>query len=247
MNGVLNLQWLGRFGNNCFQYCFGRAFAEKYDLAFRTDPWEGELIFGIQHERPVPSEIGPTLDENTLDADSGDFPSAFTYRSYSQHQKCLIYTRKQAREWLKWKPEVASVLAAELFPPSELLAHRRVGDYPGYGYPVVSACSYLDCCVQYGLDKTKLRWITEESPTKNPMPSVSDWVADFWRMCHCKTLLRGNSSFSYWAGVLGNADVYAPVIEGKPGGVEQDFPFVPGNWPRFNTQGFLTDLHLAEG
>jgi len=238
MNGVVQLQHLGRFGNNLFAYAFARAYAEKHNCAFRTDPWEGEQIFDIAHERP--QERLPMKDENTLvDGDVN-----FTYRSYSQCQRCVgTYTRAQVRQWLKFKPHIADALG--VLKPEELLAHQRLTDYRGYQFPCVSRQSYLDACDEFGLDKSKLTFVSDEHPTHLPGP-WPDFLPDFWRLCHAKVLLRGNSSFSWWAAVLSDADVYAPIIEGKPGGAERDYPFVHSNHPRFNTQGFLTDLHMPE-
>lgn len=237
MKGVVNLQFMGRFGNCAFQYCFMRAYAEKHNLAFRTDPWDGEAIFDIQHERPT--EEFPVKDENTLvDGETG-----FTYRSYSQQQKCLIYTRADVRRWLKFKPHIEDALG--ILKPEELLAHRRVGDYPGYMFPTLSERSYRIACREFGLDESSLKFVTEETQTLLPGP-WPEFLPDFWRLSHCKTLLRGNSSFSWWATTLGHGEVFSPVIEGQPGGVERDYPFVRGNHPRFNSAAFLTDLHLAE-
>jgi len=235
--GRIHASFQGRFGNCAFTYCFARAFAEKHDLELTTDPWSGEDVFDIPLARG--SDDLPRRDENTIQ----DTDTNIVFRSYAQQQKCLIYSRADVRRWLKFKPHIEDAMG--VLKPEELLAHRRVGDYPGYQYPVISQSSYIEACRQFGLDENKLKFITEEEPTLLPGP-WPDFLPDFWRLSHCKTLLRGNSSFSWWAATLGHGEVYSPVIEGKPGGVETDYPFVKGNHPRFNSAAFLTDLHLRD-
>jgi len=236
--GVIHCCPIGRFGNALFQFAFCKAYAEKHDLKLVMDPWDGERVFDIAIDRPTNYAL-PDRDENSL----VDGEINFRYRSYSQQQKCLIYSRADVRRWLKFKPHIEDAMG--VLKPEELLAHRRVGDYPGYMFPCLSANSYLLACRQFGLDENKLKFITEEEPTLLPGP-WPDFLPDFWRLSHCNTLLRGNSSFSWWAATLGHGEVYSPVIEGKPGGVETDYPFVKGNHPRFNSAAFLTDLHLRD-
>ena len=135
----------------------------------------------------------------------------------------------------------------EIFKPDEVLAHRRIGDYPGAGFPVVSLDSYIKCAVKFGYDPEKIWWITEENPTDHVMLRGDlGFLPDFIRMMRSKVLLRGNSTFSYWAGVLGDCKVYSPLIKGRnlAGGREQDVEFIEGNWPAPSDFDFVSDLHL---
>jgi hypothetical protein len=149
------------------------------------------------------------------------------------------------REWFKLRPEYAKFLT--LYNPDSLLAHRRVGDYPGTGFVVVSEQSYRDAASNFGYDPASISWVTEETPTFIPaIPPEFSFLSDFIRMMRCKALFRGNSTFSWWAATLGNAKVYAPIIKGKCGGMEHDCEFVEGNWPQMAELDFLSDLHLKE-
>ena len=236
---VIACQFLGRLGNTLFQYAFARAFAELRGLTLQTDPWVGQKIFEI-NDPPIDHNY-PVVDEFTINLNSKDV----TFRSYAQQDDCLIYTREQARKWFTFRPEIVSELKATLPTYDFVVGHRRVGDYAGYGYPVVSLKSYQDQCEKLGHQRDYLRMVTEETAFHHPkFQGEMACVPDFFRLTQPPVLLRGNSSFSWWAAVLSDARVYSPVIEGKVGGVEHDCEFVEGNWPRMANLHFTTDLHL---
>jgi len=89
--------------------------------------------------------------------------------------------------------------------------------------------------------------VSDEIPGKDPfLPDTMSFLPDFYRLMNAPILFRSNSSFSYWAAVLGdNNVVFAPIIEGLEGGREHDrVPFVVGNRPRISMHDFCTDLHL---
>jgi len=217
---------VGRFGNQLFIYAHGRAWCDKNGYELITSPWIGERIFSIDPTR----RLSPDQCDNVL---SG----------YFQDQGSLIYTRQDVKKWFRFKPEIWSIISE--YPHEHTLAHRRVGDYLGYGYPVVSKNSYIKACKQFGLVEPV--WITEENPSKHPqLYGELSFIPDFARMMRCENLLRGNSTFSWWASTLGNARTFSPIIDGVTGGKESDCQFVEGNHPKFVEFDFVTDLHLPE-
>jgi len=237
---VVAVSMMGRFGNNCFQYAFARAYAEKHGHEFQCDHWDGEKIFQLD-DKPIVTTTGlKPRDENNIVDGEGDI----IIRSYCQQQKCLIYTKSQVREWFKFQEWVSKELAgAPLF--FSALAHRRVGDYVGYGYPSVSLKSYQDKFSELGINDYFI--CTEEEPIVAPgLPEEYSFLPDFYCMAHADVLLRGNSTFSWWAATLNrHGKIYSPVMDGCVGGKEHDVSFVEGNWPRFTSNlDFVTDLHL---
>jgi hypothetical protein len=52
-------------------------------------------------------------------------------------------------------------------------------------------------------------------------------VNDFFLMMKCKNLFRANSTFSWWAATLGDAQVFSPVVGQRTGWL--DVEFVEGN------------------
>lgn len=230
---TLNAHLIGRLGNQMFQYAYARALTERLgpDVELRTNSWPGQKIFeGVSEwgEWPMTTDGFRLID------------------GYRQCQRDLIYTRADARRWFKLKPEFEDWARHWVTAPA--YAHRRVGDYASCGYVVVSMESYLMKAMSLGLCseiyERGFSLVTEEEPWPDsdlPYP----WLADFLRLMHAPILLRGNSSFSWWAAALGNGEVWSPVIDDLEGGKEQDCKFVKGNWPKMcNLDGF-TDLHLA--
>ena len=223
---------IGRFGNKLFQYAYARAFAERYGHEVRTGNWEGCDLFGLpMHE--VPPGL-PTEDESTIARTNRDC----MLHSYCQSQYCVsLYSRTQAREWFTFLPEVLDLYPVE---PYEIVAHRRVGDYVGSGYPVISYRAVHAAVEMYYPDRG------------DEVHVVSDdfehaWMPDFLTMMRAPILFRGNSSFSWWAAVLGHGIVYSPVIDGLVGGQEHDkVPYVRGNHPRLAELPGVEELRLRE-
>lgn len=220
--------FIGRFGNNLFQYAYARKFAEEAGAALLTDQWSGEQVFDINHERPNGQPNLVRLSEN-----------------YRQRQEDLIYSRADVKAWLKFKPAVQALLEQNVH-PVRVASHRRSGDYHGYGYPTVSRQSYRMAFDRFGIDHSDVVWITEEEPLR--VPGLPDYLPDFYRIMTAEVVFRGNSTFSWWAVTLGNAKkVYAPVIENLEGTKDHDgVLFVEGNWPRCAAIPACTDLHLRE-
>jgi hypothetical protein len=239
VSGFVQLSFQGRFGNQMFQYAHARGYAERNGLELRTWPWVGERIFEIAHAH----EIVPNLERHT-EKTSGGKPN-IELRGYFQNQESLIYTRDDCRRWFTFRPEIRDAL--EKLPPAECetVAHRRLGDFVGYGYPVVSLKSYDDFTSRMGHYRYTL--VTDDAPTQAAgFTGELDFLPDFFKLMRAAFLLRGNSSFSYWAAVLSNARVFSPVIDGKVGGREHDCDFVMGNWPRLANLAFVSDLFLPE-
>ena len=232
---------MGRFGNQMFTVAFCKAFAEQHDLEFQCDPWIGQKVFGL-NDPPIDEQFftgKPQLCENTIQPDSKDV----LYRSYSQQQKCLIYTRRDCKRWFKFSEEIENKLSN--YEPAFCAAHRRCGDYAGYGYPVVSEISYPKAAAHFNVELPTM--ISDES---SPYPRWSGElkdIVDFYMLSKAAILFRGNSTYSWWAATLSHAKVYAPVMTGCEGGKENHVLFTEGNWPAFRTDlPFLTDLHLPE-
>ncbi len=233
----------GRFGNQLFQYVFARAYAKRFGAELLCGPWIGEKIFQISNCRPPPSDLGfPRRNEKTLQ----DSETEIELRGYFQDQNSVsFYTRENVRDWLAFRPEIKAKLDRIQFTDDRCVAHRRVGDYAGYGYPVVSLKSYHDFLTRFGA--WSCTFITEENPWRDKeFVGELEFLPDFYRMMRAEVLFRGNSSFSWWASALGNARTFSPIVSGLKGGQEHHCSFVEGNWPRFCNLDFCTDLHLSE-
>jgi len=244
-NGNFNLHHLGRFGNMLFAYCFARGYCERYGFELHTDPWPGERLFCIDHPR-CRGDL-ERKDENTIILGEGNI----SYRSYSQRQKCAnFYTLEKLRHWLRFRPNVEAALQTLIPAPTTVVAHIRRGDYAGYGYPLVSEASYRACCKDIGVEQKHLLLVAEESAATHPdFTGELAFMPDFFRMAKAKTLLRANSSFSFWAGAIVEAHggrVFSPVIDGLSGGGEHDVKFIAGNGARIADLDFVNPIVIPE-
>lgn len=251
---VLVLSPQGRFGNQCIQWLFAKGWAEAHGYELRHEPFIGERVFEIDGVRPDARPVHRVNEDELCElaalAREQDHPPVLDYefRGYAQTQRSAeFYTKRQAQAWLrvrdKWSPALNRMLAHH---PDVIVGHRRVGDYAGYGYPIVSEASYRGACRKFGFDGNQLHMLTEENPTAHAgLPDDLSFLADFYRLMTAPTLLRGNSSFSWLAALLGNGLVLSPVIDGLEGGKEHDCRFVAGNWPKFANLDFVEDLHVS--
>lgn len=238
---VITANLLGRFGNQAMQYCFARAYAEQHGCEFQCEPWLGQRIFQL-NDKPISKKL-PRRSE--IDLKDGELD--INFYGYAQSQRCMIYTKKQAQQWFKLKPEIAEILERWRPEDDSVIAHRRTGDYMGYGYVQVSKKSYYNACKKFGLDAMALRFVSDESPGQHlDLPDELEFLPDFYRLMKASILLRGNSTFSWFAGLLSDAEIYSPVIDGLKGGQEHDCEFVKGNHPKFCNLSFITDLHIKE-
>lgn len=245
---TINFRPPGLFlGNTLFSYAHARGYAERHGYRLHCAPWVGQKIFQLD-DPPIETNFTRRTEFNVVAGESD-----IEFYSYAQSQAALTYTRTQARSWFKLRPEIFYLLnqytPKMMASGAEWVAHRRVGDYPGYGYVVPSINSYLTFCLKRSVSVHSLRWVTEEMPTLLPeLTGELRMLPDFWVMMNAANLIRGNSTFSWWAHVLSvdpAQKIFAPVIQGLEGGVEREVDFVEGNWPRFANLEFVTDLHLA--
>jgi len=235
----LNLRPIGRFGNTLFQYAFAKAYCEKYDAILHCDPgWIGYRIFNLTD--PVPECVFTGVS----DSDDKPYNKDADYSGYAQCQAAMLYTKEQVRGWFSFKDEIFQCL--KLLNHEQILAHRRVGDYASCGYPVVSEQSYYGACIKFGIDSADLVFVIEEKPSVlECLPNDLSWLADFYRLMNADVLLRGNSSFSWWAAMLNKeGTILSPVIERSIGGFENNVEFVDGNYPRLANLEFVTDLYV---
>lgn len=222
---TLNLQMMGRTGNQMFQYAHAKALAERDGLELRTPRWVGEKIFQIE----------PTAEPDY----SGQYLSG-----YFQNQHSAIYTQTQVRAWFKFQPWVHELLGHLKPAADSIVGHLRRGDFHGYGYPIPNLQSYYNCCHKFGLDVTKLCFVLEECPTKiGGLTDEFDFLPDFYIMCHAATLLRANSTYSWWASVIGGARTFCPDIDEAPSG-ECLVEFEEGNHKKMFTGENFTDIVL---
>ncbi len=226
---TVRLESLGRFGNLLFQVSHALKFCELGGHELRMPEWVGERIFTLDGYKPK----------------RPDGTEDIVLSGYFQNQESLIYSRADCRRWFALRPEIQTI-AWKFFWPGPVVHYRR-GDYAAAGYPLISRKSVRAAMVQIGINETAIE-VSDEGPKDTLyFPAELSFVPDFLTLMQAPLLFRANSSFSWWAGVLGHGKVFSPVITGLAGGVEHDeVPFVEGNHSRLAELPGITELHLRE-
>lgn len=230
----------GGFGNRLCKYAFARAYARRVGATLRTTPWQGQQIFEIDDP---PMTVGALPKVNTYYFPDWDGVTDVAVEGDPQHQKHLIYSRTDARAWFKFRPNILELL--EPVPPFPVAAHLRWGDFVRHdGFIPITKQSYEATCAAHGI-AGPIRFVCEEDPIIVPgieggyrwkgrksddVPGLG-FLPDFVALMRAEVLLRGPSTFGWWAAVLGdNRRVFSPDQRGIPhDGSFQRVPFVEGN------------------
>jgi hypothetical protein len=240
----------GRFGNSLFQYVFARSYAESIgaELEIPQD-WVGRRIFKDINERSISRSL-PKTELDKIPGRRCDI-DLFGYFQYIEAFKFLSLNKIKA--WLKFQDRWENLfLSSEKY----IAAHLRRGDYVSTFsniFCIVSDMSYKNACHKFSLNYNEIVWVSDERSRYNEMASAEgiDFLPDFFILKNSTHLLRSNSTFSWWAGTLGNAKIYSPLVEDKVGHCDVDF--VEGNWPRLIDKknnhpkhGEPGDFHIPE-
>lgn len=226
MISISKLGKSGRFGNQLFQYIFAKRISELNGVQLSTPQWIGQEIFENINETDLgEAKINMPWDEFSLKGKS------YNLQGYFQAQRHVdLWSREYAKSIFKIKPEIKELLWTPKTP--YITCHRRLGDYAStYNnhFCIVSKESYQAKLQELNLDYEVI-WVSEESPNRNDkLPASLEFLQDFWILMNADILLRGNSTFSWWAGALGTPKIFSPLVKNLTG--HQDVSFVEGNWP----------------
>ena len=249
MNGVVTCRPPGCYlGNSSMSYLHARAHAERVGAELQMDAWIGEKVFDVPINRITPENANlPVRSEMDLRPDETNV----CIRGYAQRQEAMIYTRTQARAWLKLSHSWAFVMPENHPLPNydAVIAHRRVGDFAGPNslWPIVSeACIVKFVRSNAALAHRKIEIVCPETEDAKHLPAELHFLPDFYRLVHSEFLIRGNSSFSWLAALIGKASyVWSPRIDGLSSGMEHDVDFELGNHCKLGNFDLCSDLHVA--
>jgi hypothetical protein len=250
---ILQLRFIGGIGNMLHQYAAARKHAETNGATLEVGPdmWVGAKIFGfndppwsrsdLQEVNDGCGGMGPSLEPGQVNVRVG---------GYFQTQRWVgTLSRAELKRWFviqqKWLDAVPPL------PLNYLAAHVRQADYIGHPcFCNVTEESYIKACEEHNLSIRDLIWVKQDTPRRVWLFENMEfpYLADFVTLMKARVILRANSSFSWWAAVLSDAEVYSPVVGDMNGW--QTVPFVKGNHPRIahpNRVGVqVDDLYLPE-
>lgn len=227
---VIARRFHDRAGNQLFQWAHAKAYATAYNCELQTDPWWGQRVFGL-NDKPIAKELPKRAD---MDAENWSGETNIEITGWCLHQKCMIYSRAQAKKWLQFEPEIADAVSG--VPAYEVAYHVRWGDFQTMAeFIAISHQSYERAFQEFtpdfhNLPKMICAWDSHRSPMLEN--AGLGWLPDFVAMMRAVHLFRANSTFSWWAATLGdNARVFSPRLNGitPQAHAFQNVPFVEGN------------------
>lgn len=214
---MVTVDYLGRTGNNIFQYVFARMLAEKNGLYLNAEWPHPEFV---QFSEPAPGtkvdgewlEIRDTYsDSHNQDWLEHNFAGQRIHlHGFWQHPKFYDRNEGMIRKYFKLDKVTKR-------PPTEVVAHIRLGDYlesksvisPEWYYKCLNACQYRP-----GKARGRKFYIVTDQPDhpylKNleimqPIIVSESPAHDFHFIREFDNIICGNSSFSWWASWLSEA------------------------------------------
>jgi hypothetical protein len=149
---------------------------------------------------------------------------------FQTHYTMRHVSLRDILSWFKVKPEILA-----MFPkphPHYAACHLRQGDYvttyPG-NFCIVDKVCYERAIAQ-NTPGIPVAWIEENQaqPCPNVPPELS-WLSDWMTLYRSDVIYRGNSTFSFWAAVIGQVPkVFSPAVRDHVGH-HTDIPFSPNN------------------
>lgn len=242
MGGIVQFPALGKFGrtgNQLFQYAFAKAYAMSVNATLHTPPWIGQTLFEDINDPPCIDGL-PTLGLDTIPRNDRTDVNLSGYYQFADAFQ--YYSINTVRRWFTFKKEWMDQFTER----PKIAAHVRRGDYVTQYASVfctIEEDAYIWAIEKAGYSLFDVTWIREDKPTVFSHPGL-EWLKDFFTLMNAEVLFRANSTFSWWAGTLGNAKVYSPVVEGKVG-PHSDVDFIEGNHPRCTCQPNTSDFWLA--
>ena len=142
------------------------------------------------------------------------------------------------------------------------VVHLRRGDIADKNYSGAHSCISKESYIQMikTLNLSNIIWVSDDINERTSMPYHSfsggqywlfpmgeqlqeyiffDFFPDFLIIYFARTIIRGNSAFSWWASTLSHSgSIYSPDIEAKPKGLENNYylshcHFIKGNHKHF--------------
>lgn len=281
-NKIIQLRWIGRFGNRMFQYVFGCAYAKKFNcLYYIPSEWEGSYLFcenkyckiitndmlrlyvnQTQSHLQTPEYIKYSLEKyNDLTGDTVEFVSIENKENIGKTN--IAFNDLHCMYFSHCYDLVDDELITEIFSFNEKIinsdmynwynknkytydvVHLRRGDVASINfqgpYSMISKNSYLKQIDFLGWNKDEIIWISDDESERTMSPLHKycktqghkweyprgefflentdyffDFLPDFLLMYFARKIIRGNSSFGWWACCLSNAEIYSPIIISKP-------------------------------
>lgn len=250
----------GNFGNQLFQVCFGLGLARHFDAELQIPKnWIGYKIFNIKLPEieviPIartPIDYIPTLEQLKKH-------QRIDLLGFWQFQDAIdFFSKKDIQEWLCFQNWVTEIFPRKTTSKEnyKISIHKRRGDYLHPDninrFCCISNRSFYKCLHENVLpqfeisDDPHILEISEETATSNDYcKSLGiDFFPDFMNLVNSDIIIRSNSSFSFWAAVLGGKTSYSPVVNNCTGWSDVDF--IKGNHSPFVYAKYFPNQKISD-
>lgn len=210
-------------GNNLFQYCWGREIAERKGYCLKTRRIEGfpETYKDLPGEKVLQDQLTTPSATQVFNMDQiYNHSGKIFIDGYPQRYEFYFFNKENIRKWLKIENENQYDFPDD----DDIVMHIRLGDYMNYGWqmPIEYYQSILE------IEKYKNCYIITDDPNRPELKKLIDsgciikdnskfgtmqHMADFVFAKKSKKLVLSPSTFSWWAGFLGEGLVYFPCIK----------------------------------
>lgn len=207
---MIVIQYLGKFGNNLFQYAFGRLLAISFNYSLGSDLIENHVITAHDNVKGLSYSNDPTVISD-INQPGNFFPSQLEERLY------ILYGYFQNIDYYRNRRKLVQSFFNYRKPPvnkNDIVLHVRLGDYKYFGPKgiVIHPQYYLDVLKKEEFDKI---YIVTDDPNDtdyfrhfryfNPAIINSSVKDDFYFIMSFDKVIMSNSTFSWWATFLGDA------------------------------------------
>ena len=210
-------------GNNLFHYCWGREIANKKGYYLKTKKIEGfpSTYNDIPGKIVLDNELVTPSATQIFDMEKiYNHPGKIFISGYPQRYEFYSFNKKNIKEWLFIENEDQYESPND----DDIVMHIRLGDYTNYGWqmPIEYYQSILE------IEKYKNAYIITDDPNRPELKKLIDdgciikdnsrfgsmqHMADFVFAKKSTRLILSPSTFSWWAGFLGDGIVYFPCVK----------------------------------
>ncbi len=214
---MIRVIYNGRLGNNMFQYALGRIIAEIKGYELIAEPLPifkntSQQVSGIYND----SNILYITNKNYIDFESirqhdGGIVLAVWGQNYSYYEHYI----DKIKYWFDITDNTQNYRRPE---DDALVIHLRLEDYVSVGIvldpkSIITQAQKINCkrgyIVTHDITHPQVEYF-KKCGFKLFHKSIID---DFIFLKHSKNLIISQSTYSWWAGVLGDGNVYVPWLD----------------------------------
>jgi hypothetical protein len=210
---MILVHYLGRLGNNLFQYALGRILAEELGWALEAGriegfPRTGQRVEGAVYREPVQQLTGYRADVAAIVADRT--PRQIVLRGYFQRYEIFRPYRQRLQDWFQLNPATRP-------DPDAVVVNVRRTDYIQYGWALPFSF-YQQAIERSGARRVVIVTDDRRDPffrrfrKYRPTFFEGNPIEQMGFMAAAKRLVLSQSTFSWWPTFLGEIDqVFCPV------------------------------------